>query len=295
MSHLLGSIEGGGTKINCAVGYEDGTIIKQIQFPTTTPQENVKQMVDFFQKYKVKSIGIGFFGPLNVNRQSPEYGCLLDTPKRAWRFYPLLANLKKELSIPMGIHSDVTLSSLGEASLGGGRDSNKVLYVTVGTGIGGGVVVNGKFEDTSRHPEMGHVTVQRAAGDKLESVCSFHKNCMEGLAAGPAIEKRWGRKGADLPSTHPAWEMEADYIAQGLVQMIFVLAPDCIILGGGVMKQAHLFEEVRKKVKQKLHDYTYYEQLKSMDTFITKPQLGDNSGLIGGLLLAAMSLSSIID
>lgn len=151
---MFGSIEGGGTKINCAVGYEDGTIVKKVQFATTTPEENIPQMVAFFQENPVKAIGIGFFGPVNIDPQSVDYGSLLDTPKRAWRFYPLLNTLKSELQVPMKIHSDVTISSLGEANAGRNQVEGSILYVTVGTGIGGGITINGKLPASSRHPEM---------------------------------------------------------------------------------------------------------------------------------------------
>ena len=282
---MLGSIEAGGTKINCAIGHENGSIVKKAQFATTTPEENVAQIVDFFQENRVKAIGIGCFGPVNVDKKSMAYGNLLDTPKRAWRFYPLLNALKAELDIPMTLHSDVTVSCLGEANLGGAKGDDLVLYVTIGTGIGGGITQKGQLSDSLRHPEMGHVTLQRVEGDVMESVCPFHDNCFEGLASGPALEKRWGKKGIELESSHPAWKMEADYIAQGLLQMIVVLAPDRVIVGGGVMKQEHLIDIVREKVKEKLNGYEYYDRLKNMDELIITPQLGDDSGLIGGLLL----------
>lgn len=293
MFALLGSIEAGGTKINCAVGTKDGVILKKVQFATTTPAENVAQIVGFFQQNSVNAIGIGCFGPVNVDNKSIQYGSLLDTPKQAWRFYPFLQSLKKELGLPIALHSDVTVSSMGEANLGGGQEDDLVLYVTIGTGIGGGVTVNGKLPGSPRHPEMGHVTLQRVDGDEMESVCPFHKNCFEGLAAGPALEKRWGNKGIDLDSNHPAWEMEADYIAQGLFQMIVVLAPDRVIVGGGVMKQTHMLQKVREKVKEKLRGYTYYDRLKDMNELIITPQLGDNSGLVGGLLLAQQTFYSM--
>ncbi|WP_342513074.1 ROK family protein [Sporosarcina sp. FSL K6-1522] len=283
---MLGSIEAGGTKINCAVGHQDGTIVKQIQIATTTPDENVAQIVAFFQEHPVEAIGIGCFGPVNVDKESADYGSLLDTPKQQWRFYPFLATLKQQLAIPIELHSDVTVSGLGEVHLGGGKGDNFVLYVTIGTGIGGGVILNDQLLRSPRHPEMGHVTMQRVEGDQLVSVCPFHDNCFEGLASGPAIEKRWGKKGSELPPDHPAWEMEADYIAQGLLQMIVVLAPDRVIIGGGVMKQQQLLSRIREKVQEKLNGYTYYDRLENMEQLIITPVLGDDAGLIGGLLLA---------
>lgn len=286
---MLGTIEAGGTKINCAIGHEDGTIVKKIQFATTTPEENIGEIVRFFQENPVKAIGIGCFGPVNVDKSSPEYGSILDTPKQAWRFYPFLTKLKNELEIPITIHSDVTVSCLGESVLGGGQGDNLVLYVTIGTGVGGGITLNSQILDSPRHPEMGHVTLQRIKGDEMESVCPFHENCFEGLASGPALEKRWGKKGSELDPSHPAWEIEADYIAQGILQMIVILAPDRVIIGGGVMKQKHLLVKVQKKVKEKLNGYEFYDHLKNIDQLIITPRLGDDSGLVGGLLLAGQS------
>lgn len=288
MINLLGSIEAGGTKINCAIGHDDGTIVKQIQLATTSPAENVEQIVAFFQENQVEAIGIGCFGPVNVDKNSPDYGSLLDTPKREWCYYPFLNTLKSRLQVPITLHSDVTVSALGETILGGGKDDDLVLYVTIGTGIGGGIIINNQLQDSPRHPEMGHVTIQRVDGDHIESVCPFHENCFEGLASGPAIEKRWGKKGIELEASHPAWEMEADYIAQGLLQMIVVLAPDRVIIGGGVMKKDQLLDKVQKKVKVKLNGYEYYNRLKNMNQLIITPTLGDDAGLIGGLLLAKL-------
>ena len=287
--NLLGSIEAGGTKINCAIGHENGTIVKRQQFATTTPEENIGQIVGFFLENRVKSIGIGSFGPVNVDENSLEYGNILDTPKRAWRFYPFLTKLKTELQIPITLHTDVTVSCIGESVLGGGIGDDLVLYVTIGTGVGGGVTLKNHLSNSPRHPEMGHVTLQRVKGDVMESVCPFHENCFEGLASGPALMKRWGREGSELDPQHPAWEIEADYIAQGLLQMIFVLAPDRVIVGGGVMKQKHLLGKVQEKVKEKLNGYYFYDGLKNIDQLIIMPQLGDDSGLVGGLLLAGQA------
>lgn len=227
---LVGSIELGGTNCNCAVGLQDGKILKKVRFPTEAPEITVANIIGFFQDNEVAAMGIGCFGPVNVDEKSVDYGMLLDTPKKDWVNYPLLQRLKEQLDIPIRLHTDVTVSCFGEVSLS--KNTGTVLYITIGTGVGGGVIVNGKIPDSHRHSEMGHVSLQRLHGDEMESACPFHPNCFEGLASGTAINKRWAPKKAnELSVDHPAWEMEADYIAQGLCQLIFTLAPSQIILG----------------------------------------------------------------
>ncbi|GKV65947.1 putative fructokinase [Sporosarcina sp. NCCP-2331] len=281
---LYGSIELGGTNCNCAIGKSDGTIIKKIQYPTEAPEKTVKDIVSFFKENEVCAIGIGCFGPVNVDRESQNYGMLLGTPKKAWMNYPFLKKLREELGIPITLHTDVTVSGLGEAMI---LEKNEmVLYLTIGTGVGGGTIVNGALPNLPHHPEMGHITLQRLEEDEdFESVCPYHANCFEGLASGTAINKRWDQKGNELPSDHPAWEMEADYIAQGVCQLIFTLAPTLIILGGGVMKRKNLLPIIHEKVSEKIGGYYFYDKLKKVEELIILPRHGEDSALIGGLLM----------
>lgn len=283
---MLGSIEAGGTKINCAVGDEQGKIFKRVQFQTTSPDENMKQILDFFLSNKVEAIGIACFGPVNIDRQSSQYGTILDTPKLAWRFFPFLQTLKEKLNIPIELQSDVNVAALGEASYGAGENDRTVLYFTIGTGIGGGIVINKQFLNTPQHPEMGHITIIRDPSDAKDSDCPFHTDCFEGLASGPAIEKRFGPNAKNLPADHPAWEIIANYIGQGVYQMMLAYAPDRIIIGGGVMNQTHLLSNIKQNVIKKLNNYTYYPALTNLEKTITAPALGDNAGLIGGLIFA---------
>ncbi|MFJ8065496.1 ROK family protein [Psychrobacillus sp. NPDC096426] len=283
---MLGSIEAGGTKMNCAIGDKNGNIIKQAQFPTTTPAENMQQLTEFFVENPVTAIGIGVFGPVNIDREHKLYGTILDTPKLAWRFFPFLKTLKDNLNIPIELQSDVNVAALGEAVHGAGTKDKTVLYITIGTGIGGGVVVNKRFLPTTQHPEMGHVWIKRTKEDTTPSNCPFHTDCFEGLASGPAIEKRWKTNAKNLPANHSAWETEANYIAQGVYQMILTHAPDRIIIGGGVMKQPQLLPKIKQNMKEQLNCYTYYPALANLEETIVLPALGDNAGLIGGLVYA---------
>lgn len=284
---MLGSIEAGGTKMNCAIGDEQGNIIKQVQFPTTSPAENIKQITDFFLNNPVEAIGIACFGPVNIDRQSPQYGTILDTPKLAWRFFPFLQTLKENLNIPIELQSDVNVAALGEATYGAGKNDRTVLYFTIGTGIGGGVVINQQFLNTPQHPEMGHITIIRDTSDTKPSDCPFHTDCFEGLASGPAIERRFGPNAKNLPADHPVWDIVANYIGQGIYQMMLAYAPDRIIIGGGVMNQTHLLPKIKQNIITKLNNYNYYPALTNLDQTITTPALGDNAGLIGGLVFAA--------
>ena len=279
---LIGAIELGGTNCNCAIGRPDGTIEKKVRFATENPDKTIGHVIDFFTEHEVTALGIGCFGPVNVDQTSPDYGMILQSPKKEWVGYPLVAQLKKHLEIPVLLHIDVTASGLGEYSVPE-ESVGTVLYLTIGTGVGGAIVRQGEVPYSTHHAEMGHVTLQRALDDDVESVCPFHSNCLEGLASGTAIEKRWEQKAQTLPTEHQAWKWEADYIAQGLCQFIYTLAPDRIILGGGVMQQPHLLPMIRRKVEEKIGGYYFYDELKDLEKLIVLPVLGENSALVGCL------------
>lgn len=281
---VVGSIEMGGTNCNCAVGLADGTILEKIRIATKEPDVTIKHAVAFFQEHKITALGIGSFGPINVDQTSSEYGQISLSPKKEWAHFPLRQRLFEQLKVPIIVHTDVMASCLGEVSV---LDSaaETVLYLTVGTGVGGSVVVNGHAQSSTHHAEMGHISVERVALDTLESVCAFHSNCLEGLASGTAIRRRWGQAGDSLEADHPAWEMEAEYIAQGLCQYIFTVAPTRIILGGGVMQQKQLVPLIRQKVQEKIGSYYFYDALYDLEKLIQLPSLGSNSALVGGLLM----------
>jgi fructokinase len=280
---LYGAIEAGGTKFVCAVGNETGEIIEKVTIPTLTPDETMPQVLEFLRKYDLNAIGIGSFGPVDLNAQSPTYGSITTTPKLAWRNYPLLNVIKDAFSVPVGFQTDVNAAALGELHFGAAKGLDSCLYLTVGTGIGGGAVVNGQVVQGLSHPEMGHIFVRRHPNDSYEGKCPYHSDCLEGLAAGPAIEARWGKKGHELKEQSEVWEIEAYYLAQALVQYILILSPQKMILGGGVMKQTQLFPLIRQHVQDLLNGYV---ELPNLESYIVPPGLGDNAGITGALVLA---------
>lgn len=279
---LVGAIEAGGTKFVCAVGNEQGDVQEQMQFPTTVPDETMAQVMAFFQQFNVQAIGVGSFGPIEINRESGSYGSITSTPKLAWAHYPMVDVMKNAFRVPVGFNTDVNVAALGESLLGAAKGLDSCLYMTVGTGIGAGAVVNGQLLQGWSHPEMGHIMVRRHLADSYKGTCPYHADCLEGLAAGPAVERRWGQKGMELADREDVWEMEAFYLAQALVQYVLILSPKRIILGGGVMKQAHLFPLVRKHVGQLLNGYM---TLPVLEDYIVPPALGDRAGITGALLL----------
>jgi fructokinase len=280
---LYGAIEAGGTKFVCAVGNETGEIVERLTIPTMTPDETMPQVIDFFRQYELKAIGIGSFGPVDLNIQSPTYGSITTTPKLEWRNYPLRKVIKDAFSVPVGFQTDVNAAALGELHFGAAKGLDSCLYLTVGTGIGGGAVVNGKVVQGLSHPEMGHIYIRRHPNDPYEGKCPYHRDCLEGLAAGPAIEERWGKKGQELEGQKEVWEIEAYYLAQALAQYILILSPQKIILGGGVMKQTQLFPLIRQNVQDLLNGYV---ELPDLESYIVPPGLGDNAGITGALVLA---------
>lgn len=285
---LIGGIEAGGTKFVCAIGNEKGEVFERISFPTSTPTETMAKAIEFFKDKNIKALGIGSFGPIDPNKKSPTYGYITSTPKPFWNNFNILNELKNNFNIPMEFDTDVNGAALGELRYGAAKGLNSALYITVGTGIGAGAVAEGKIINGLLHPEMGHIYVRRHKADLYEGCCPFHKDCLEGLASGPAIEKRWNIKGSDIPKDHQAWDMEAYYLAEALVNYILILSPEKIIMGGGVMKQLQLFPMIRKYVKELLNGYIVKDEiLSNIDEYIVPPKLGDNAGIIGAISLVS--------
>ncbi|TCP22700.1 fructokinase [Scopulibacillus darangshiensis] len=280
---VYGAIEAGGTKFVCAVGDEKGHIIESIQLPTKTPDETMPSVIDFFKRYELKALGIGSFGPVDVNKESLTYGNITSTPKPGWRDFPFARTMEQALKIPIGFNTDVNAAALGELTHGAAKGLGSCLYITVGTGIGGGAVVRNNMLQGLSHPEMGHILVRRLPSDSYIGKCPYHGDCLEGLAAGPAIEERWGKKGADLAGQPEVWELEAYYLAQALMQYILILSPEKIILGGGVMKQSQVFPLIREKLNELNNGYIALPELAD---FIVPPGLGDQAGITGALMLA---------
>lgn len=288
---LLGAIEAGGTKFVCGIGNEDGTIIERISFPTTTPEETMGQVLDYFSNKNVEAIGLGAFGPIDPVLGSPTYGYITTTPKPHWGQYNLVGTVAEHFNVPIGFDTDVNGAALGEYKWGAAQGLDSCLYITVGTGIGAGAVVGGKLVHGLSHPEMGHILVRRHPEDTYEGFCPYHGDCLEGLAAGPAIGKRWGVPAGELPIDHPAWEMEAHYLAHALMNYVLILSPQKIVMGGGVMKQSQLFPLIRTKLQELLQGYVQHPALnKDIDSYVVPPQLGDNAGLTGALGLAKLVL-----
>ena len=285
---MFGAIEAGGTKFVCAISDEKLNIIVRSSLSTTSPEETMQQVFKFFDSYKgIRAMGIGSFGPIEINKNSPKYGYITSTPKPGWRDFNFVGEMKKHYDIPVGWTTDVNAACLGEFEVGSAAESNSCIYLTIGTGIGGGAIFNGKFIEGFGHPEMGHILVKPHPDDKFEGWCPYHGNCLEGLAAGPSVEKRYGIKAQNLDSNHEIWEILAYYIAQALVDYTLVLRPEKIILGGGVMKQAQMLELTKKQFILLLADYV---EIPPIDQYIVLPSLGDNAGIVGSLILARQNL-----
>ncbi len=285
---LYGALEAGGTKMVLSIVEQNGSILQRKSIPTRTPNETIPDMLAFFREYPVAALGIGCFGPLDLDPTSAAYGCITTTPKLAWRNVPILRMFERELGIPAAIDTDVNAAALAEVTLGAAKGLQSCLYVTVGTGIGGGLIIGGKPVHGLTHPELGHMLIVPDPADPVpEGFCPYHRHCLEGLAAGPTLEKRWGMAGHQLPPEHPAWALESDYIAQLCVNAIMAFSPEKIILGGGVMQQEFLIRDVRQKTLEMLGGYLSCPAVESgFEDYIVAPGLGVNSGVMGAYLLA---------
>jgi fructokinase len=293
---FLGAIEAGGTKFVCGVGDEYGKVYERVSFQTTTPQEVFENVLDFFQGKEIQALGVGSFGPVNLNQQSSTYGYITSTPKPNWQNTDFVGTLKKQLHVPIGFDTDVNAAALGELKWGAAKGLDSCIYITVGTGIGVGAIVEGKLVHGLTHPEMGHILVRRHPNDSFTGHCPYHKDCLEGLAAGPAIEKRWGKKGQELADDEKVWELEAYYLAQGIANFILILSPKKVIIGGGVAKQQQQFPLIQKNVQLLLNGYVAHEMiLSNVGDYIVPPFLGDNAGLCGALALAKEAFSTSIN
>ncbi len=285
---MYGALEAGGTKMVLSQMSDNGAMLHRETIPTETPDITMPKMIDFFREHPVDALGIGCFGPLDLNEKSPTYGSITATPKLAWRDYPITQTFRDALDIPVAIDTDVNAAALAESQLGAGRGLSSCLYVTVGTGIGGGLIIGGQPVHGLVHPELGHILVTPHPDDPApDGFCPYHKHCLEGMAAGPAIQKRWGKPGSELPANHPAWELEAEYLAQMCHNAIMTFSPERIILGGGVMQQSFLFSLIRQKTLRLLGGYIVSPAVDdNLIDYIVKPGLGVHSGVMGAWLLA---------
>ncbi len=283
----LGSLEAGGTKMVMGVVDGDGRILKQASCPTRLPDETLQDILAFFEGEDLSAMGIATFGPVDLQPHSPTYGHITHTPKLAWRGFPLLSTIQGALQVPCAIDTDVNGAVLAEATLGAAKGLKNAVYFTVGTGIGGGLLSEGKLVHGLIHPEWGHTVVARHPDDPLaRSICPYHSNCAEGFANGPAMQTRWATPAQNLPADHCAWALEAWYLAQLCQNAMMSVSPERIILGGGVMQQQALFPLVRTALKELLGGYLESPAITDMDTYVVPPALAPDSGLIGGALLA---------
>lgn len=280
---MYGAIEAGGTKFVCAVADESLEIVERISIPTTSPVETLKFVTNFFKKYELSIISIGSFGPIDVNKESETHGFITNTPKTKWKNFDFVGYIKDKFNVPVLWTTDVSAAAYGEYKLGAGKGTKSTLYLTVGTGVGGGLVRDGQIVEGYTHLEMGHILVRKSSEDKFEGCCPFHGDCLEGLASGTAIHERCGKKGLELKEDDPVWDYISDYLAQAVMTYTLTNSPERIILGGGVMKQNHLLENIHEKYEEYLNDYIDHPPV---EEYIQTPGLKDDAGIMGCLALA---------
>lgn len=296
MNEIYAGIEAGGTKWICAIGCGPGEIYAQKHLHSAQPGETIPVVITFFCEQiqvfgQIEAIGIGCFGPLDLDIKSGTYGFLTTTIKPGWANTDVVGPFRQAFQVPVGFDTDPNAAALGEATWGAARSLDDFVYLTIGTGIGGGGMVNGRLIHGLIHPEMGHIRIPHDwEADPFPGICPFHGDCLEGLACGPALEARWGQPPQSLPPDHPAWQLEANYLALGLVNFILMMAPRQIILGGGVMRQGQLYPLVRMKVLELLRGYLPLLQMsEDLADYIVPPALGEESGVLGAIALARLA------
>ncbi len=290
---LFGGIEAGGTKFVCAVGTGPDDIRDEVRFPTEAPTETLQHSIDFFLAQQQRhgplaAVGIGSFGPVDPDTSSPTFGHVTTTPKPGWANTNFAGAISDALGVPVGFDTDVNAAALGEHRWGAARGLDSFLYLTIGTGIGGGGMMNGRLMHGLVHPEMGHIRLPHdLAADPFPGRCPYHGDCFEGLACGPAIEDRWQKKGTELAADHPAWALEAEYLSLAMVNFVCTLSPQRIILGGGVMDQPNLLPLVHQRTDALLNGYVQHPAITAgIASYIVPPALGNRAGVLGALALA---------
>jgi fructokinase len=291
---MFGAIEAGGTKFICGVGTGPDDIVTET-FPTITPEHTIPQVVAFLRNQsngQLRAVGVGSFGPVDLNASSPMYGFITSTPKPGWANFGLRAAIEQGVGVPVGFDTDVNTALLGEARWGAARGITDAIYLTIGTGVGGGVLINGRLVHGLVHPEIGHLRIPHDhARDPFEGICPYHGDCLEGLACGPAMKARWNAPASELPDSHPAWPIEARYLALGLVNLMVTVSPKRIILGGGVMNASHIFPLIRREFSDLLNGYVRHpDVIEGLDSFIVPPQLGGRAGVLGAIALAEQTI-----
>jgi fructokinase len=294
---MFGAIEAGGTKFVCGVGTGPDDL-ETIQFPTTSPEATLAIAIEFLREQsmgELQAVGIGSFGPIDLHSTSLTFGYVTSTPKAGWQNFNLAGTVREALAVPVGFDTDVDAAALGEARWGAAQNLSDFLYLTVGTGIGGGAIINGRVLHGMVHPEMGHIRVPHdLVQDPFAGGCPYHGDCLEGLASGPAMQARWGIAAQNLPAGHPAWTLEAHYLANGLANWVLTLSPQRIVLGGGVLRQSTLFTSIRQDLVRILNGYVRAtEIMRDIDQYVVPPLLGGRAGVLGGLVLAEQAYARL--
>lgn len=290
---IFGAVEAGGTKFVAAIGNERGEILAQERFPTTDPTSTLATLHAFLRHGArtigpLAAIGVGSFGPIDLNRTSARYGFIGLTPKAGWTGTDIVGPLAREFDCPIGFDTDVNAAALAEHRWGAARDVQNLVYLTIGTGIGGGVIANGAPLHGLMHPEVGHIYPRRHPLDLgFEGVCPFHRDCLEGVASGPAIIARTGGSLQELDENHSQWEIEADYLGQLCAQLVMTVSAQRIIMGGGVMTQLRLLPLIRARLRHWLGGYIdRSEILTGLERYVVAPELQDRAGILGAVALA---------
>jgi len=295
---LYGGIETGGTKIVCAVGTSPVDLRAETSFPTTTPDETLARIIGFFQQQQLAAplaaVGIGSFVPVSLDCHALDYGYITSTPKPGWAHTDMVGIVEQALNVPVSFDTDVNVAALGAGRWGNAQGLATFLYLTVGIGIGGGGLSNGRLMHGLIHPEMGHILLPHDRQvDPFPGICPYHDDCLEGLASGSALQARWGTSGETFPPDHPAWVLEAHYLALACINFICTLSPQRIILGGGVMSQSHLYTMIQQRVQALLNGYIQAPAiLEQIDAYIVPPRLGSRAGILGTLVLAEQAAGS---
>lgn len=291
MSQFIG-IEAGGTKFVLTYGSGPNDLHERTVIPTDHPRITMHEIFKYIrsiQKHtEISAIGAAVFGPLDPDPLSDTYGHITTSPKLDWVNYDFVGTLKNEFNLPVGFDTDVNTAAVGERRWGAAQGLSDFIYITVGTGIGAGAIVGGNILHGAMHAEMGHILIPQNTNDPFTGVCPYHTNCLEGLASGPSLNKRWQVKSAlEIPNDHNAWNIEADYLATAVATYTLCLSPKRIIMGGGVMRQPYLLEKIRPKVIEKLGGYIKNNTvIAGIEEYIVPPGLGENSGICGALALA---------
>ena len=295
MAPLYAGLEAGGTKFNCVVGAGPDDIRAETRIPTTTPEATLREALEFFRAQRatlgpLTAAGVASFGPVDLDPASAAYGFITSTPKPGWAHTDIVGPVRQALGVPLQFDTDVNAAALGEGRWGAAQGLDHFIYLTVGTGIGGGGLVGGAMLHGLVHPEMGHVRIPHdRTADPYEGHCPFHGDCLEGLACGPAMNARWGRPAEELPDDHPAWALEARYLALALNDFVCTLSPRRIILGGGVMERLSLFPRIHRELQSLLNGYVQAPQITAhIDRYVVPPAFGPRAGLIGALALASL-------